>query len=248
MAGAPVAGGKNLLRALLGEPPREWEPLLRETADALDKFIRLCRERLSGGAGAKARFRTFAVWAEGLRRSLDELEESLFAARFFAGRIETTRWDEMSPAAKLDYDRHVYFDKNAYIRIFSLLDKLGTLLNTLLDLQTEKIKVHFSYYTVLRHMRETGRHTDLADQLVVVKDRHREAMSRLRTRRNMEIHYMNAELQDDLAQGLTAGEGEGGRLENLSANLADSDEGWQMVRDTLGRTFKFANGWVRRLP
>jgi hypothetical protein len=247
LAGKTVTGGLPLLRSLLGQAPREWDPLLRETADELDIFIRLCGERSGGEDSSALRYRTYAVWAEGLHRSLNELEESLFAARFFAERIGTTRWDDMKPEEKLDYDRHVYFDKNAYIRMFSLLDKLGTLVNALLELNTEKIKAYFSFYTVLRHMKETGGHRELTEQLISLKERHRAAMRRLRTRRNMEIHYMNAELEDDLTKRLMAGAGDGGKLENLTANVADAEEGWNMVRDTLGRTFRYLNGYLRCL-
>ena len=37
----------------------------------------------------------------------------------------------------MNYRRYVYFDKNAFIRLFALLDKLGTLLNDTLELNTE---------------------------------------------------------------------------------------------------------------
>ncbi|TJY39795.1 hypothetical protein E5161_17790 [Cohnella pontilimi] len=236
-----------MLRSLLGQPPREWDEPLRRTADELNTFIRLCGQRSGGNDSSSMRYRTYAVWAQGLYRSLNELEESLFAARLYGTRIRAARWDDMEREEKLDYDRHVYFDKNAYIRMFSLLDKLGTLVNALLELQTEKIKVYFSFYTVLRQMRETGKHRELTEQLVSLKERHREAMKRLRNRRNMEVHYMNAELEDDLMERLLAGAGDGGRLENLSGNLADAEEGWIMVRDTLGRTFGYLNGQLRGL-
>jgi hypothetical protein len=238
-----------LLRTMLGEAPKNWDGLLGETAEAIGTFIRLARERSSSQPEKAARFRTYAVWAEGLRRSLDELEESLFAARYFAARVRHDRWTELSEEEKRDYDRHVYFDKNAYIRLFSLLDKLGTLMNDMLELKTERIKQRFSYFTVLRRLRESGRHAELSGHLTSLKESCREAMNRLRMRRNMEIHYMNAELQDDLNAGsqTIAGSGEAWRLENLSANLADSQEGWDMVLGTLEHVFRFACGWLRRM-
>ena len=35
-------------------------------------------------------------------------------------------------------------------------------------------------------------------------------------------------------------------LENLTANLDDSRDGWEMVLGTLGHTFRFASSWLRR--
>ncbi|WP_164472594.1 Cthe_2314 family HEPN domain-containing protein [Cohnella candidum] len=240
-----------MLRSLLGEAPGQWEGLLGETDRAMGAFIGLVRERSSGNPEEAVRFRTYAIWAEGLRRSLEELEESIFAAGFFAARIQHERWGELSGPEKKDYDRHVYFDKNAYIRMFSLLDKLGTLMNDLLGLKTEKIKPKFSYFTVLRRMRETGRYPELAGPLTALKETNRDAMNRLRTRRNTEIHFMNAELQDDLfaekaAHGREAGET--GRLENLSVNLADLRMGWDMVLGTLERSFRYACDRLRHRP
>jgi hypothetical protein len=236
-----------VLRALLGEPARKPEGPLYDTVAVIEEFIGLCRHR-SGQVEASVRFRTFAVWAEGLRRSLVELDESLFAAGYFADRVRHAEWNTLSPEEKLDYDRHVYFDKNAYIRMFSVLDKLGTLLNDLLELKTERIKVHFSYFTVLRRMTESHRDPELVGRLTALKEAHRDPMSRLRNRRNMEIHSMNAELQDDLRQSLvSAGAVGAGRLEDLAGNLADSEQGWEMVRDTLAQSFRFACGLLRRM-
>ncbi|MBW5447277.1 hypothetical protein GE107_14570 [Cohnella sp. CFH 77786] len=239
-----------MLRTLLGEPPAQWDGLLRETAEAMETFIRLTEERASGKPGQASRFLTLAIWTAGLLRSLEELEESLFAARLFAGRIRHDRWSELSDAEKQDYNRHVYFDKNAYIRMFSLLDKLGTLLNDLLGLKTELVKPRFSYFTVLRRLRDTRRYGELEGLLTSLKESKREAMDRLRTRRNMEIHFMNAELQDDLKAGrrMHGGPGETGKLENLAAHLSDSEEGWDMVLGTLRHTFRFACEWLRRMP
>jgi len=69
-----------------------------------------------------------------------------------------------------------------------------------------------------------------------VKDRHRDAMDRLRTRRNMEIHYMNAELYDDVRY-LTLREKE--PLENLEANIADLHEGFAMVSHSLRHSVSY---------
>lgn len=238
-----------MLRTLLGAAPCSWDGLLGDTAASMKAFMRMADKQASSPGERASRYRTYAVWTEGLLRSLEELEESLFAARLFAERIAHVKWAELAEQEKLDYSRHVYFDKNAYIRVFSLLDKLGTLMNDLLELRTEKIKAKYSYFTVLRRLRETGRHPELAARLIALKEDHRAAMNRLRARRNMEIHYMNAELKDDLQAGRRlAGEPDGGymRLEDLSANLADAQEGWEMAVGTLQTVYEFAGRQLRR--
>lgn len=237
-----------MLRTLLGAAPCPWDGILGDTAASMTAFMRLADKRASKPGKQASRYRAFAVWTEGLLRSLEELEESMFAARLFAERISHVKWAELGEQEKLDYGRHVYFDKNTYIRLFSLLDKLGTLMNELMELRTEKIKAKYSYFTVLRRLRETGRHTELAARLTTLKERHRAAMSRLRARRNMEIHYMNAELKDDLQAGRRLAGEKGGymRLEDLSANLADAQEGWEMVVGTLQAVYGYAGRQLRR--
>jgi hypothetical protein len=149
--------------------------------------------------------------------------------------------EEMSAQERLDYYRHVYFDKNAFIRVFSLLDKLGTLMNDLLGLHTERVKSRFSYFTVLRAMRQTGRHAELAERLNELKEQHSEAMNRLRKRRNLEIHHMNSELQDDLFQSLHSEQQKiRPYLENITLNLHDLEEGWEMAHRSLALSFRFA--------
>lgn len=238
-----------MLRTLLGAAPCPWDGLLGDTAASMKAFMRKADKQASEAGIQASRYRAYAIWTEGLLRSLEELEESLFAAQLFAERIAHVKWAELAEQEKLDYGRHVYFDKNAYIRLFSLLDKLGTLMNDLLELRTERIKAKYSYFTVLRRMRETGRHPELTARLNALKENHRAAMNRLRARRNMEIHYMNAELKDDLQAGRRlAGGTEGGymRLEDLSANLADAQEGWEMVVGTLQAVYEFAGRQLRR--
>jgi len=228
-----------MLRSLLGVGGNTnyADPFAADTAqtlEALGRFIARAWERAGGSAGRgfrNAGFRKYALWAQGLRRSYVELVESRFAAEFFASRLSAGKHvHELTPDERLDYDRYIYFDKNAYIRIFAILDKLGSLMNEMLRLRTERVKPRFSYFTVLRNMRYNRLHPELACRLGVVKDRHRDAMDRLRTRRNMEIHYMNAELYDDVRY-TTLWEKE--PLEDLKANLADLDEGYAMVSHSL---------------
>ncbi len=191
-------------------------------------------------------FHTLSIWAAGLLRSMDELEQSCYAAKSYAGQISHTFVDELSYKERLSYNQHIYYDKNAFIRVFALLDKLGTLLNQLLNLHTERLKSRFSYFTVLRNMRENHAHRELMEPLNELKERHQGALNRLRDRRNLEIHQMNAELKDDLNQSL-ANYGERRTLENLISNMADLDQSWEMVQESLGHSFRYACKLLRRL-
>lgn len=226
-----------MLRAMFGEPPREWQGSLQETVGRIERFIRLMRDMGDERRNGAVPFRKFAVWSEGLLRSLDELEQSRYAARKFAERIDTPSVEAMSEEQRRDYDRHVYFDKNAYIRIFATLDKLGMLLDGVLELHTEKLKPHFSFFTVLRRMRQRADCAELSQRMDELKERHQGALNRLRRRRNMEIHLMNAELRDDLLHSLHPGAG-AAHLENIAANMADLEEGWDMVCRGLDLSFR----------
>lgn len=230
---------------MFGEEPREWKGSSLDTVQAIEKFIRLCSEAAERQPDRAAQFHTYEYWAEGLLRSMDELEQGIYAAAQFAGRINHTQVDELSAKERLDYYRHVYFDKNSYIRIFALLDKLGTVLNSLLKLETERIKAHYSYFTVLRNMRMNGIHPELSGPLDELKDKHQDALSRLRRRRNTEVHHMNAELEDDLEQALI--QKDHISLEDIKANISDLEQAWLLAENSLGHTFRFANKWIRQI-
>lgn len=234
-----------MLRALFGDPPRVWEGVSLETVREIERFVKLADGAAQRKRGKTAFYIKAGILAEGLLSSFDELEQSCYAAVRYAGLISNNLIDELTSDERLSYARHIYFDKNAYIRVFALLDKLGVLLNALLNLRTERIKVQFSYYTVLRNMREHRLYPQLMLPLNELKERHQETMNRLRDRRNMEIHLMNAELEDDLRQTLLQ-HGVRRTLENLVANMADLDNGWQMARGSLLLSFRFACGRLER--
>lgn len=229
---------------LFGEQPREWAGLSLETVQAIEQFTLLSAEIAGQSANRSAAFHTSVIWAEGLLRSMDELEQSCFAAKRYAGQISHTHVDELSALERLSYNRHVYYDKNAYIRVFSLLDKLGTLMNHFLNLHTERMKTHFSYFTVLRNMREKHLFVELMNPLNELKERHQGALNRLRDRRNLEIHQMNAELKDDLD---FPHHGERRVLENLKTNMSDLEQSWEMALGSLNHFFRFACQWLRRM-
>jgi hypothetical protein len=230
-----------LLRMLFGEQPREWTGASLETVQSIEKFIRLAFEASDRTRDEKLKndFKTYGIWAEGLLRSMDELEQSRYAAKRYASLVPHVQADELTAEERLNYYRHVYYDKNAYIRVFALLDKLGTLLNELLALKTERMKAQFSYFTVLRNMRLNQMHTDLTVPLNELKEQYREPFNQLRSRRNTEIHHMNAELQDDLRMTL-ANQGNHRQLEDLHMNMTDLDRAWEMIESTLGLCFRYA--------
>ncbi|MGG4550818.1 Cthe_2314 family HEPN domain-containing protein [Paenibacillus humicus] len=229
-----------MLRALLGEPPRQNEGILADTMEAMDKTIKLLRKEMELHQDPSHDFRKLEIWIYGLVSSLDELEQCKYAANYFRRKVTHDYLEDMPPAEKNDYARYVYFYKDGFIRVFSILDKLGTVLNELFDLKTSKVKAHFSYFTVLRQFRYLKVHPELANDLFAIKDRHKEAMSVLRRRRNTEIHYMNAEMQDDLWQR-HQGLNNKLELEDLDKNLDDLEHGYRMVCETLHTVFVYTN-------
>jgi len=231
-----------MLRMLFGEAPRVAEGKLSEVYKELGRFVSLMTDRISAGQDASRKLRTYEIWTLGLLASLDELEQSRYAAHGYAARIAKSSVELMTGEEKLDYYRYVYFDKNAFIRVFAILDKLGTFLNDTLALETGKIKTHFSYFTVLRGMRQRRLHPALSMALDELKERHKVPLSHLRKRRNVEIHYMNVELIDDLEQSNSA-YGKQAQLENVAGQLADLDAAFDMVTESLRLAFEY----VRRV-
>lgn len=229
-----------MLRSLLGEPPRQNEGRLAETIDAMVQTIKLLQKEIKEHQDPSHDFRKLEIWVHGLISSLDELEQSLFAAAFFRKKVRTESVEDMDPVERSDYARYVYFYKDGFIRVFSALDKLGTVLNELFDLKTSKIKMHFSYFTVLRQFAYLKTHTELGNQLIAIKETYREALGVLRRRRNTEIHYMNSEMKDDLWQRHQALFGKVA-LEDLDQHIRELEQGYRMVCDTYFTVFDYIN-------
>ncbi|MNJ48519.1 hypothetical protein D3C77_437140 [compost metagenome] len=229
-----------MLRGLLGEPPRQNEGILADTLDAMSKTIKLLQKEMERHHDPSHDFRKLEIWIYGLISSLDELEQCKYAANFFRRKVSRDYLEDMTAVERIDYARYVYFYKDGFIRVFSILDKLGTVLNELFELNTAKVKAHFSYFTVLRQFSYMKVHPELADQLFSIKEKHKEAMGVLRRRRNTEIHYMNSEMQDDLWQRHQALNGKV-ELENLDKHLNDLERGYQMVCETLHTVFVYTN-------
>ncbi|GGG75943.1 Cthe_2314 family HEPN domain-containing protein [Paenibacillus radicis (ex Gao et al. 2016)] len=228
-----------MLRFMFGESERKAEGSLANAINLMENFISMLQSRVEAGKDTDHKLRTYEIWTKGLIASLNELEQSCYAAHAFRGRIKANTVSDMSAEELLDYRRYVYFDKNAFIRVFSLMDKLSIFLNDFLEMKTEKIKPHFSYFTVLRNMREKNAHPNLTWKLNDVKEKFKESTGRLRKRRNVEIHYMNSEMQDDLAQSHKE-YGEEVQLENIASQSADLAQGLELVTESLRLTFQYA--------
>ncbi|WP_029192209.1 Cthe_2314 family HEPN domain-containing protein [Paenibacillus harenae] len=234
-----------MLRFLFGEPQSEAKGKLAETFLQMEQFVSILSKKAQAGGDSGHKLRKFEIWTLGLKSSLDELEQSHYAALHFQHQISSSSVNQMTEVERMNYNRYIYFDKNGFIRVFSLLDKLGTLLNELLDMRTERIKPHFSYFTVLRQMREKKVHPELTWKLNEVKEKYKEPMNRLRKRRNTEIHYMNSEMQDDLIQSHRM-YGEEVQLENIAEQSADLTQGLYLAMESLLLTFQYACGLMRK--
>ncbi|MBD0383439.1 Cthe_2314 family HEPN domain-containing protein [Paenibacillus sedimenti] len=228
-----------MLRILFNEPRRKDSGLLLETGNAVKSYIRLleANER-SGSTSAMMRHHRLAIWSKGFLDALDELEQSKYCCERYAEHISKAFLEEMNPAELEDYHRFVYFYKNAFIRLFSILDKLGAFMNDLFEMKTESVKARFSYFTVLRRMHEHRIHGSLELQLYNLKMDYKAVLDRLRNQRNMEIHYMNAEMLDDLMQKEPV-PGERIHIENVKSNVADLQQGFDMVCRTLTVAFSY---------
>lgn len=215
------------------QPSGEWGQI----GKAIDSFSTALRKRY-GGEQVDAKWIRLDLWASGLFAALTELEQSAELARRFARGLDFRYEEDMPEKDRLSYYRHLYFYKDAFIRLFSVLDKTGHFLDMLFELQTAKVKSRFSYYTVLREMHKRGVHAGLEQQLYARKQHYREPMSRLRRRRNLEIHAMNMELMDDVWQQRHqfANRRE---VEPIGELLADLDQGLEMVRQSMLIIFKY---------
>lgn len=226
-----------MLRKLFGEPPREDEGETKQAMDAIDRYLEKVRSLMNKDGDPHHDLRKYEVWTVGLKTSLDELEQSLYASSKFTQRVNKVYEEDMTEQELDDYYRHVYFYKDGFIRVFSVLDKLGTLLNEVLHLGTERVKNRYSFFTVLRQMRSKGVTPELTNRLNYLKDVHKDTLQRLRKKRNTEIHHMNTELQDDLWQ-LHRSLHEKVKLENIQSNIDDLHEAYIVVCHVMSAVFE----------
>mgnify|MGYP001412469422 CR=1 FL=1 len=232
-----------MLRTIFGEPRKIEEGILLETNSAIQAFSKQLRA-VHGNSQVEAKWIRLDLWASGLLVALDELEQSVYCSAKLAEQVKSRYEDEMSEEERNDYYRHVYYYKNAFIRLFSILDKTGFFLDTLFDLDTSKVKPKFSYFTVLRQMHLTSTHKKLEQKLFDLKVKHRQPLDRLRRKRNLEIHSMNAELIDDFWRTKSRF-ADRMQIESLEANMADLQAGYEMVCCSLHTIFRYSKGTIQ---
>jgi hypothetical protein len=219
----------HMLRAMFGEPSREDRGALDETNHSIQQYLVLLKS--VPFAKRSSLDRRYIIWANGFLRALDELEQSQYAASRYSAYISKPFIDDMDAEELVQYNRYLYFYRNAIIRVFAILDKLGHFMNERFRLKTEEIKSRFSYFTVLRNMHQHHLYSQLERQLYDLKMKYRDPVERLRNERNMEIHTINADLLDDLLQTAEKElmQDERMKTENIRGHLKDLEAGCNMV-------------------
>jgi hypothetical protein len=228
-----------MLRHLFGEPHRVDKGLILEANRAIEAYLKkLAKKRMKR---VPARTLRLELWSKGLLRALDELEQSVYCARKYGETVSKVYVDDMTEEERDQYYRHIYYYKNAFIRLFSILDKIGYFMNELFELKTEKIKMRFSYFTVLRTMHERGVEPSLGKALVDMKQQCQAQLDRLRNQRNMEIHMLNADLLDDSMKMMESRylEDQRTHVEDIKQNLSDLTDAFDMACKVLISVFTY---------
>lgn len=234
-----------MLRLLFGMEPRVDNGLLAEATTLMNQYVKQHGPKEGLAGSQDPRNIRLALLTSGLIRSLDELEQSLYASTQYQERVASRFMEDMSADERMDYHRHIYYYKNALIRVFAILDKLGGFLNEQFGLEAQREKERYSYFTVLRQMRSRSIGSALEQQLYELKVKHQDAMLRLKYVRNLEVHAMNEELADDLARLLQAGPTP---LEDLKAKLQDINQGYEVVCRALITVFRYLSKNTPELP
>ncbi|MDP5272567.1 Cthe_2314 family HEPN domain-containing protein [Chengkuizengella axinellae] len=191
------------------------------------------------------RYIRIKLLAEAFIISLNELEQSVFSSKKYSEKIHKLYEEDMDSEELRHYYLHIYYYKNAFIRIFSILDKLGYFLNDLLELNTEQVKPRFSYYTALRQMYSLKKHSSLQKLLYNIKVDYKEPMKILKKRRNLEIHYINVEMLDDLVKTDDVST-EKVTIENVKNNIYILQQGYKMVCKSLLEVFKYSTFMMQK--
>jgi len=232
-----------MIASLFGPGPRKEPSGLEPAKDAIAAFCSALRKRYGAGP-VEAKWIRLDLWASGLAAALTELEDCAALASRFANGLSYRFEEDMPEEDRLNYGRHLFFYKDAIIRLFSVLDKTGFFLDTMFELGTGRVKAKFSYFTVLRQMREKNVHPELERQLSRIKQQYREPMDRLRRRRNLEIHAMNVELIDDVWQKRPRF-ADRRLVEPLADNLRDLEQGLAMAGSSLLAIFRHSANIIR---
>lgn len=85
-----------MLRTLLGEPPRVNSGVLAEAMESMAKAASVLRKEMAAHEDHDHEYRKLEIWTRGLISSLDELEQSWFAAAFFRKSVIAGYMDDMS--------------------------------------------------------------------------------------------------------------------------------------------------------
>jgi hypothetical protein len=228
-----------MLRMMLGEPRRKDDGAWTAAGKAVRAYLEMLESLPSGKQTPQGR--RYIIWGRNFIRAMDELEQSQYAAVRFGGKVTKAYVDEMLEEEYDDYHRHLYFYKNAIIRLFAILDKLGHFMNERFRLKTEEMKARFSYFTVLRNMQQNKLYLELEVKLFELKDKYKEPVSRLRIERNMEIHTINADLLDDLLRAAESAENQHQRMrtENMKEHLHDLAFGCEMSFTAVETVFNY---------
>lgn len=227
-----------MFRAWFDEPRRVDAGLHLEAVTVMQQYRQWLGELIEEQTPQCGKYTRYELWVRGMVNALDELEQSLYCAAKFREQVSKKQEALMDAEERDNYRRHVYFYKNSFIRIFSVLDKLGYFINDVLRLRAERVKQKFSYFTVLRQLRLRRVQGALCEQLSEIKERFGEPMDRLRQRRNMEIHLVNTEMLDDLLY-IDQCRTDRSYIEDLNANMADLNKGFEMVCRTLAAVFAY---------
>lgn len=232
-----------MLRKYFGDQKRVDQGVLLKAFETIDDFHDKLYKLYRQKPGAK--LERLELLASGFKDSLNELEQSIYSAQQLMAGMDSTFVEELNAEKQDDYRLHVYFYKNALIRVFSTLDKLGHFIDDLLELQTGQTKERFSYFTVLRQMYRYKLHVELEQDLFALKKKYQQPMQKLRKRRNMEIHSVNVEMLDDLAADRKAF-ADKVYIEDLSHNMEMLRDGFELVLYSVFITFKYADNQLEK--
>lgn len=216
-----------MLRTLFQEPPRENEGPLRDILTLADELA------AKNAAIGTAQPQRLQAWLRSIATTYDELEQSVYCAERFAESVSREYVEEMGPEERAAYRRHLYFYKNSFIRVFSVLDKLGSFLNERFELRAELVKERYSYFTALRCLRESRLHPELSRRLHDIKNRYRDPVHELRLMRNHEVHAMNTELLDEEGRLRIRPRDGKVQVEDLTQNLETLRSGYEMATESL---------------
>jgi hypothetical protein len=218
-----------MLRHLFGESERKDSGLMLQVNQALGRYLDSLHSMESNEQSDVTMLRRREIWVHSFITAVDELEQGVYSSNQYSKRVKHHNVEEMNPEEQIEYRRYLYYYKNSFIRVFAILDKLGFFLNERLQLNTEKVKQRFSYFTVLRQMHDHHIQSELEQQLYNLKTKYSEPLNKLRDYRNAEIHSINYEAADDLLHSEQMGAYSWNHIENLPQNNLILQQCFQMV-------------------